>query len=59
MCTTPNSFGVDDEAEEAIQMELIILLYNSVLKKNLVTSVCPVIDFYLPAHRFPRHSMCL
>jgi len=40
-------------------MELIILLCNSVLKKNLVTSDCPGIDIYSPAHRFPRYSLCL
>jgi hypothetical protein len=59
MFTAPNIFGVDDDADEAIQMELIILLRNSVLKKNLVTSDCPGIHIYLPAHRFPKYSVCL
>jgi hypothetical protein len=59
MFTAPNSFGVDDEADEAIQMELIILLCNSFFKKNLMTSDCPGIDIYLPARQFPRYSMCL
>jgi hypothetical protein len=36
MCIAANIFGVDDETDEAIRMELIILLCNLVLKKNLV-----------------------
>ena len=58
MFTAPNIFGVDDEADKALQMELINLPCNSVLKKKLVTSDYPGIDIYLPANRFPRYSVC-